>query len=103
MSNIGLPEILMILIVALLVFGPRKLPEMGKSIGQALREFRGHTDAASAELRGLVDVQPVTVQPVTVQPVTVQPVTVQPATVSPATLAGEQPALVAERVPEAQG
>lgn len=83
MPNLGLPEILLILMVALLIFGPRKLPELGKSIGQALREFRGHTSAASTELRGLVEAQPVGVQPATLEPVTVQPVTVQSAITQP--------------------
>jgi len=40
MFNIGFPEVLLILVVALLVFGPSKLPSVGKSLGQALREFK---------------------------------------------------------------
>jgi len=40
MFNLGTPEIIIILAVALLVFGPKKLPEIGKSIGQGLRELR---------------------------------------------------------------
>jgi TatA/E family protein of Tat protein translocase len=43
-GNIGFPEILVILAVALLIFGPKKLPEIGKSIGRALREFRKTSD-----------------------------------------------------------
>lgn len=38
--NIGFPELIMILAVALIVFGPRKLPEIGRSIGRAMGEFR---------------------------------------------------------------
>jgi sec-independent protein translocase protein TatA len=54
MPNIGAPEILIILIVALIVFGPRKLPELGKSLGHGLREFRRSTSAVTDELkRGL--------------------------------------------------
>lgn len=40
MPNIGLPELMIVLVIALLVFGPRRLPEMGKSIGQAIKEFK---------------------------------------------------------------
>lgn len=40
MGSLGWPEILIILVIALIVFGPRKLPELGKSIGQGLAQFR---------------------------------------------------------------
>ena len=43
-GSIGLPEIIVILALALLVFGPKKLPEVGRSIGRALREFRRTSD-----------------------------------------------------------
>jgi sec-independent protein translocase protein TatA len=43
-GNIGFPELLAILALALLVFGPKKLPEVGRSIGKALREFRRTSD-----------------------------------------------------------
>lgn len=40
MGNLGWTEIMMILVLALIVFGPRKLPELGKSLGQGLAQFR---------------------------------------------------------------
>ena len=40
MGNLGWPEILIILVIALIVFGPRKLPELGKTLGQSLAQFR---------------------------------------------------------------
>lgn len=43
-GNIGFPELLIILVIALLIFGPKKLPEVGRSIGRALREFRKTSD-----------------------------------------------------------
>ena len=43
-GNIGFPELLVIMIIALLIFGPKKLPEVGRSIGKALREFRKTSD-----------------------------------------------------------
>lgn len=39
-GSVGLPELLIVLVVILLIFGPRRLPEMAKGIGQAVREFR---------------------------------------------------------------
>ena len=40
MGPIGFPELVIIFIVALIVFGPRKLPELGKSLGKGLAEFK---------------------------------------------------------------
>ena len=40
MGNLGMPELLLILVLALLLFGPKKLPEVGKQVGKALGEFR---------------------------------------------------------------
>jgi len=37
---IGMPELLILLLVVLLVFGPKKLPEMGRSLGKGMREFK---------------------------------------------------------------
>jgi TatA/E family protein of Tat protein translocase len=41
---IGMPELILIFLVALLVFGPRKLPELGKSLGRGLAEFKRASD-----------------------------------------------------------
>jgi sec-independent protein translocase protein TatA len=41
LGNIGLPEIAIVLIIALIVFGPKRLPELGRSLGRGIREFRG--------------------------------------------------------------
>jgi sec-independent protein translocase protein TatA len=45
--NIGTPELILILVIALVVFGPKRLPEIGRTIGKSLREFR----RASQDLR----------------------------------------------------
>ena len=49
-GSLGVPEILLILAVALIVFGPRKLPEIGRTIGKALGEFRKATDDLKSTL-----------------------------------------------------
>jgi TatA/E family protein of Tat protein translocase len=44
MGQLGFSEMLMIFVIALLVFGPKKLPELGKSLGKGIREFKKATD-----------------------------------------------------------
>ena len=51
MGPIGFPEMLVILVVALIIFGPRKLPELGRSLGRSINEFK----RASNELRNTLD------------------------------------------------
>lgn len=43
-GSLGAPELLVILVVALLVFGPKKLPDLGRSLGEAIRGFRKATN-----------------------------------------------------------
>ena len=43
LSNIGVPGLILILILALIIFGPKKLPEVGRAFGQTLREFKKST------------------------------------------------------------
>jgi sec-independent protein translocase protein TatA len=39
-GSIGMPELIIIFVIALIIFGPRKLPELGKSLGKSLAEFK---------------------------------------------------------------
>ena len=52
-GSLGVPELLFILVLALLVFGPRKLPELGRTMGRALGEFR----RATSDLKRTLDVE----------------------------------------------
>ena len=70
MFDVGVQEMLVILVIALLVFGPSKLPELGRMIGRAMREFR----KASDEFRQTVetnlhihDIEPVLPPPATTE------------------------------------
>ncbi len=56
--NLGLPEIIGILAVALLVFGPKKLPELGKSLGQGIREFKKSTQDVRSDLESSLKDEP---------------------------------------------
>ena len=74
MGNVGFPELIVIFVVALLVFGPKRLPELGRSLGRGLSEFR----RASSELKTSIEremnaaevEQAVAEKPVTIKPVT---------------------------------
>ena len=50
-GSIGTPELIIILVIALIIFGPRKLPELGRSLGRSLKEFK----RASNELQNTLN------------------------------------------------
>ena len=50
-GSIGMPELVIILVIALIIFGPRKLPELGKSLGKSINEFK----KASTELQNTLE------------------------------------------------
>ena len=50
-GSIGMPELIIIMVIALIIFGPRKLPELGKSLGRSLNEFK----KASTDLQNTLE------------------------------------------------
>ncbi|MGH2677011.1 MAG: Sec-independent protein translocase subunit TatA/TatB [Actinomycetota bacterium] len=63
MPSLGFGEILIILVLALIIFGPRRLPEMGRTIGRSLRDLRRATSDIRTEMESDEDEPP----PVTVE------------------------------------
>jgi TatA/E family protein of Tat protein translocase len=53
MFGIGMPELIVILVVALIVFGPKQLPDLAKTMGQAMREFK----KATSDFRRTIEVE----------------------------------------------
>jgi len=50
MFGLGVPELILILVVALVIFGPKKLPDVGRAVGKSLGEFRKATTEINKEL-----------------------------------------------------
>ena len=56
MFGIGAPELIIIAVIALLVFGPSKLPELGKTLGKGLREFKKASSDLKEQINPLNDI-----------------------------------------------
>lgn len=55
LGSIGIPSMILILIIALIIFGPKKLPEIGKAAGQTLKEFKKSTGDAFSDVEEETD------------------------------------------------
>jgi sec-independent protein translocase protein TatA len=51
MGRIGATELILILAIALVIFGPSKLPEIGKSVGKAIKEFKSQANKVTEDLK----------------------------------------------------
>jgi len=76
MFDIGFQELILILVVALIVFGPRRLPELGRALGRAMREFRRATE----EFRSTVETNLHINEPDPVPAAPAEPAATEPAT-----------------------
>ena len=56
-GSLGMPELIVIFIIALIVFGPRKLPELGRSLGRGIAEFKKATNDLQSSLEEEVRVE----------------------------------------------
>lgn len=56
MGQVGLPEILVVAVIALLVFGPDRLPELARTAGKAIAKFRSETSRSIEELKRAADI-----------------------------------------------
>lgn len=50
LTNIGIPGLILILVITLIIFGPKKLPEIGRATGQTLREFKNSTRELTGDI-----------------------------------------------------
>jgi sec-independent protein translocase protein TatA len=58
MPNIGLPEIIIVLVIALVIFGPKRLPELGRSLGNGKRELESSSSSAEPVEGEVVETRP---------------------------------------------
>ena len=94
LGSIGMPELILIFVIALIVFGPKKLPEIGKSLGKGLAEFKRASEDLKQNIQREVDSLQAENKPDVVRPDVIQPGVMkaeQTADVKPA-VTGEAPA-----------
>ena len=78
MPNIGAPELIIILVIALLILGPGKLPEVGASLGKSIKEFRKASTDLQESVSVNVDTSPLPATPVAAAPLAAAPIVAAP-------------------------
>ncbi len=96
---IGMPELIVIMVLALIIFGPRKLPELGRSLGRSLNEFK----KASNELKHTLDEEIRVEEQRTVEQQRAAETAARPAPVSDADAAPDLPGSDEQGIPRKTG
>lgn len=101
LMNLGMPEMIFIFLLALIIFGPKKLPEIGRQLGKALNEFKRASNEFRSQIESEInrlDVNPQTIMSRS-EPVrgTLANLPVPESLAAPASLAGELPETAAEQ------
>jgi sec-independent protein translocase protein TatA len=98
--NLGAPEILLILVVALLVFGPHRLPEIGRQVGGAMRELRRVQNSVKSEINAVMQEDAPSYDAKPVKPVSATPTEVGASMLdTPAPVADTTTAAAADAAP----
>lgn len=93
MFGLGVPELIFIFVLALLIFGPKRLPELGRTVGRGLAEFR----RASTDLQRTINTELALDEPVL--PPSLRPNRLLDSLVTPRTTAATEPAVSPEPAP----
>jgi len=88
--NLGFPEMIVIFLLALIIFGPRKLPEIGRQIGRALNEFKRASNEFKAQIETEISQLDAEVNRQTILPPSEPPAGAVPASTSPEPAAGAE-------------
>jgi TatA/E family protein of Tat protein translocase len=100
-GSLGIPELILIFVVALIVFGPKRLPEIGRTLGKAMGEFKKATDDFKNTIEREVQVEELKqLASTTIIPVHESISRTAPVTPEPAVLPAEPPSHIADLTPE---
>ncbi|HEV7425028.1 MAG TPA: Sec-independent protein translocase protein TatB [Thermoanaerobaculia bacterium] len=100
-GSLGIPELILIFIVALIVFGPKRLPEIGKTLGKAMGEFKKATDDFKNTIEREVQVEELKqLASTTIIPVHESISRSAPAAPTPSGIPAEPPKQIADLTPE---
>lgn len=81
-GSIGMPELIVIFVIALIIFGPRKLPELGKSLGRSINEFKRASNELRSTLEDEIRVEEQRTETRKAEPQPTEPAAAAPETVS---------------------